>query len=514
MSEIAIGIDLGTSTSEVTVFINGETKTLRDPLTRSPIIPSVVALDQQNRIVVGNEAMKYIGIENHCIQEVKRLMGTDESQLLGDKYLRPEEISAIILKSLKEMVEFNYSVKVSEAVITVPANFPEPSRKATFDAAELADLKVLRLINEPTAAALAYGIKKLDLNEQLLVFDWGGGTLDITVMEMKAGNMDVIASYGDLYLGGKDFDEILAEKIADKFEALHPYAETIAFEALKNEARKAKEILSIKEEAEIYVPAFAVDQNGNNIKLQTTLTRLEFERIVTPLLKKARDVVKETMGIKGVSASSINKVLAIGGTTYIPAVRKMLNHMFMGKVLYDIDPDLAVSTGAAIQAAAQMNLLDESQKITTTDISPYGLGVEVADLIMSRWFFMYDPLIEPNTKLPFSKSVEYDLIDSKQKAVTVKVLQSHLSGRMTVDDAIDTGIRGRITKIPLSKDGTPHTIRIDFMYDANGMINLSAIIPATGQKIVIDFTDSEVTMNEEEKIRAKANLNTMFKASK
>ena len=370
MPELAIGIDLGTSTSEVTVFINGESKTLGDLITGNPIIPSVVAIDKDNRLVVGNSAMKYVGLEKRFVQETKRLMGTDETQFLGDRPLRPEEVSAIILRHLKEMVELTYSAEVKEAVITVPANFPEPSRKATLDAAELAGLTVLRLINEPTAAALAYGIDRLDSSEQLLVFDWGGGTLDVTVLEMKDGNMDVIASYGDLYLGGKDFDELLAETVAEKFENLHPYVEIVAYEALKVEARKAKELLSKDEEVEIYVPGFARDKTGEMLKLKTTVTRSEFERIVLPLLKRARDVVKETLDIKVVNPANINRVLAIGGTTYVPAVRKMLSHMFLGKVYFDIDPDLAVSKGAAIQAATIMGLLDDTHSFTTTDISP------------------------------------------------------------------------------------------------------------------------------------------------
>jgi len=510
MNNIAVGIDLGTSTSEVTVYINNETNTLRDPIARSPIIPSVVAIDKKNRIVVGDQAMRYVGSKKRFCQEVKRSMGKKETIKLGDRDFKPEEISAIILKKIKELVESVYSTKIDEAVITVPANFPEPARKATLLAAELAGIKVLRLINEPTAAALAYGIKKFNTTEDLLIFDWGGGTLDVSILEMIDNQMNVIASFGNPNLGGKDIDDLFAQKLHDEFIRLNGECTIIASAALKQEVKRGKEILSSQEEIEIYVPSYAINKEGEDIDLDTIITREEFQKIIKPLVLEAKDVVVEALATKAIRVEKINKVLAIGGTSYIPYVREMLDSVFHNKVSFDVDPDLAVSIGASLQAAYIKGLINKNEAINIKDVSPYGLGVPVLESMGRQIMAFYDPLIEPNTSLPYSVSKTYNLITSDQKNVEIKVLQSHYSGSQLLSNVIDTGIMGKIKSIPTSKTGEPHPFKINFIYDNNGMIKLSAYIPTTNQKLDIKFNDSEISMSEEEKKIAIERIEDMW----
>lgn len=512
---IAAGIDLGTSTSEIVLYINEETKPINDPKTVSPIITSAVAYDKKNgRLLVGNNALKYVGVEGCFVQEAKRAMGTEAKIDLGGSEYKPEEISAMILKHLKQLAEATYGIEIQEAVVTVPANFPNAARKATLAAAEIAGLKVLKLINEPTAAAIAFGIRNMELEETLLVFDWGGGTLDVTVLEMIQGILDVKASYGDPYLGGKDFDQILTEHVVSRFRKEYPNAQIVVGEPdLKLAVKRLKESLSTEEVSDIFVPGFA--KEGNElIDLDILVSRTEFDQVIAPLISRARSVVQEALSKKNTSKESVTKVLCVGGTTYIPAVRNMLKEIFPDRVSVEIDPDLAVSTGAAVEAATLSGLISREKGLITTNVSPYGIGVEIVSIVGKQAMLVYDPLIEPNTSLPFSISKDYSLLREDQNSMEIRVLQSHHSGVQRVEDTVYTGITASIDDIPISSTGVPHPVEILFSYDNNGLINLEAFLPSTGQNVHIDLKESDMTMSDSEKEKSVRKINTLWNESR
>ncbi len=506
----AIGIDFGTSTSEVATFVAGGVKVIEDPASGKKTIPSAVAIDENGDLVVGNDALKYEGLEGRFVSQVKRLMGTDAEVELGDRTYRPEEIAALIIGKVKSIAEKSLGIVVEEAVISVPANFPEPARRATMDAAEIAGLRVLRLINEPTAAAIAFGAVERRSRETALVFDWGGGTLDITVLNIDGRNVDVIASYGDLFLGGSDFDDSIASYLEEDLQE-GGGVEVTAHDALRKEARRAKEKLSFADSEDLYLPAVGKREDGSSVTLDRSLSREEMNRIIGDMVERAGDVVEETLSMKSVEKSAIDRVILVGGTTYVPAVRQMLQEYFPGKISVSVDPDLAVCMGGTFQAAIMRGLVVGESEVVTSDISPYGLGLEILELIGNQWEFVYDPLIEPNTKLPFETSVEYDLLSAEQRAVNIRVLQSHRNVKQRAGEAIDTGIHARIAGIPQRRQSEPHTLRIDFSYDANGMIHLKATIVETKQSITIDFSETEVSLSEQDKLLATEKVRELLK---
>ncbi|MEH2255958.1 Hsp70 family protein [Nostoc sp.] len=311
----AIGIDLGTSTSQICIYKNNESLPIPDPVTKIPIIPSIVAINERKKLLVGEAAQGAVDRPGYGVRESKRLMGT-------------EEIAALILRKLKENAEEALGHPIQDAVISVPANFPDAARKATFNAGEIAGLNVLRLINEPTAAALAFGIKNINSEEQIVVFDFGGGTLDISVLEMFEGVLDVKYSFGDPHLGGKDFDEVIISLLLKKFEAQYLGVPVYNREAeLKGQAEQAKKTLSVEQSCDVQIPYFAT-KDGKGIDLDIEITGTEFEKAITPLLERARVCIREALNKKKIRPSAIDRVLLVGGTTYIPAVRNMVEKSF------------------------------------------------------------------------------------------------------------------------------------------------------------------------------------------
>ncbi|MHC5824179.1 MAG: Hsp70 family protein, partial [Nostoc sp.] len=300
----AIGIDLGTSTSEICIYKNNEALPIPDPETKSPIIPSIVAIiNERKKPLVGEAARGIVDRPGYGVRESKRLMGTEEIFRLQEQDYRPEEIAALILRKLKENAEEALGHPIQDVVISVPANFPDAARKATFHAGEIAGLNVLRLINEPTAAALAFGIKNINSEEQIVVFDFGGGTLDISVLEMFEGVLDVKCSFGDPLLGGKDFDEVMISLLLKKFEAQHPgvSASEKGLQELKETAEKAKKILSVEKSCDVHIAYF-----GTGIDLDVEITRTEFEKAIAPLLERARVCIQEVLNKKKIRPSAID----------------------------------------------------------------------------------------------------------------------------------------------------------------------------------------------------------------
>ncbi|MDZ8108075.1 MAG: Hsp70 family protein [Nostoc sp. DedQUE12a] len=512
--DFAIGIDLGTSTSEICFYRKDASEPIPDPVSKIPIIPSIVAINPKGELLVGENARSYVDLPGRGIREVKRKMGTSEKVRLQDKEYRPEEISALILRKLKENAEEALGTTIKEVVISVPANFPDAARQATLNAADLAGFKVLRLINEPTAAALAFGIDNIDTEEQLVVFDWGGGTLDITVLEMVGGVLDVKSSFGDPYLGGKDLDEILINLIRSKFQADYPDVQISDKSAskLKEVAESAKKVLSSQFSHMSSVPNFAV-QGSELIDLELEVTREEFERAIAPLLERARECVRQALNAKKVKPSAIDRVLLVGGTTYVPAVRRLVGEMFAREPKADVNPDLAVGIGASISSAIAQNLISEESGIVLTDVAPFGLGIEILSQIGGQPMLTYEPLILPNTTIPYSTRKTYSLLSANQTDVEVKLYQDHKGIARLPQDAVDTGTVGHITDIPPAPDGIPYPVEVEFSYDTNGIATVKASIPAIKKSVEVSYGKSTKRMDEGDKAEAKERLQELWRQS-
>ncbi len=510
--DFAIGIDLGTSTSEICFFQKGEPQPITDPGTKVPIIPSIVAINTKGELLVGETARGRVDLQGQGIREVKRKMGTAEIVLLQEQEYKPEEISAIILRKLKENAEIALGTIIKEVVISVPANFPDAARQATLNAGELAGLKILRLINEPTAAALAFGINNIDIEEQLVVFDFGGGTLDITVLEMVAGVLDVKSSFGDPYLGGKDLDEKMIGLILAKFQANYPDAQISEKSrlVLKGVAESAKKAISSQLSSTITVANFAIVKN-EPIDLDIEITRQEFEEAIAPLLERARNCVRQALNAKKLKPSAIDRVLLVGGTTYVPAVRKLVAEIFGREPKADINPDLAVGIGASISAASVQGLISQESGIILTDVSPFGLGIQIVREIGGQSMLVYEPLILPNTTIPYSVKKTYSLMRADQTEVEIKLYQDHKGKARLPGDAIDMGIVGKITDIPLASDGIPYPIEVEFSYNANGIAKVKASIPAIGKNVEIEYGKSSSRLDDNQKSQAGKRLQDLWR---
>ncbi len=484
-SHPCIGIDLGTATSEIAVYQDGVPLVLPDPDSpgRSPVVPSLVAVDGRGRLLVGEAARAYADVPGRGLRQVKRRMGTSQRVIRDGTEYRPEEVSVQILRHLKQTAEQALGQEVREAVISVPANFPEPARKATFDAAELAGLKVRRLINEPTAAALAFGLKRSKTEGRVVVFDFGGGTLDVTVLEMMEGILDVRASFGDPALGGKDFDEALVGMLRQRFQGGHPRAQVgpRAAEDLRSVAETVKIQLSRHAETVARCANYA-SEDGSPLDLELDVTRQEFEGLVAPLLDRARVCLVQALEKARLQPAEVEHVLLVGGTTYIPSVRQLVASVFGREPRRDVDPDLAVAQGAAIEAALIAGAIPAEVAPIKTDVSPFGLGVDIMGVVGRHLVpDLYDPLILPNTTIPFSTQKDYSLLHDEQKRVRLSLYQDHKGGARTVHEAQKTGLSAEIDDIPPALNGTPHPLQVSFSYDLNGLINLELRIPATGQ---------------------------------
>lgn len=512
--DFAIGIDLGTSTSEICIYRKGSPEPIPDPQTKASIIPSIVSINSKGELLVGENARSWVDIPGRGVREVKRKMGTSEKVRLLDKEYGPEDISASVLRKLKENAEEALGLTIREVVISIPANFPDAARQATLNAAKLAGLKVLRLINEPTAAALAFGINNIDVEEQLVVFDWGGGTLDVTVLEMMAGVLDVKSSFGDPFLGGKDFDEIMINLIRNKFQSDNPTVEISEKSAakLKEVAESAKKILSSQSSHVVRIDNF-VKKDGEFIDLEVEVTKEEFELSISPLLERARECVRQALNAKKVKPSAIDRVLLVGGTTYIPAVRKLVAEMFAREPKADVNPDLAVCIGASICAAISQNLISEESGVILTDVSPFGLGIEVVSEIGGQLMLTYEPLILPNITIPYSTKKTYSLLSADQTEVEIKLYQDHKGSARFPQDAIDTGSVGYIMNIPPAPNGIPYPVEVEFSYDTNGMATVTANIPAIQKSVEVAYGKSNLRMDDQDMVEARKRLEAIWRTS-
>lgn len=476
-----IGIDLGTSTCEIAYFKNGKPQIiLNDKGER--ITPSYVGIDTNGEIVVGQDAKdQFIGRRQFTTMEFKRLMGTNEKIRLGDKLYYPEEVSAIMLKYLKECAEKHLKEEVTEAVITVPANFNNTQREATLNAAKLAGLKVERLINEPTAAALAFGLRNIDKNLKVLVFDFGGGTLDVTVLEIFDGVIDVISSYGDPFLGGKDFDERLCEFIVKEMKRRINFDvaqdDFLTMSKIKSAAEEAKKTLSFEKDALIVIENIYSNDNVFDFKLN--VSREQFEEMVFDLVERSGYIIDKALEDKDLSYDDIDLVLMVGGTTRIPLVRRFVKQKLNKDIKTEINPDEAVALGAAIQAAIKSGEIDEEKGLMITDICPYNLGIASVTEINGQLFpDVFSKIIERNTTIPTTRAKEFYTLYDNQTEVEIRAYQTLDNNCLFVDDATFIG-SFYLSGIPENKAGR-EAILVEFSYDLNGNIKITATIKSNG----------------------------------
>ena len=483
MSKV-IGIDLGTTNSCVAVLENGEPQIIANN-EGMRTTPSVVAFTKGGERIVGEPAKRQaVTNADNTVISIKTHMGTDYKVNIEGKGYTPQEISAIILQKLKADAESYLGQPVKEAVITVPAYFTDAQRQATKDAGRIAGLEVKRIINEPTAAALAYGMDKLDQDKKILVFDLGGGTFDVSILEIGDGTFEVLATAGNNRLGGDDFDKVIIDYLAEEFkkaEGVDLRDDSMALQRLKEAAEKAKKELSSTMTTNINLPFITATASGPK-HMNIDLTRAKFDELTHHLVEKTMEPTKRALADAGLSVSEIDDVLLVGGSTRIPAVQEAVKK-FIGKEPHKgINPDECVAAGAAIQAGV---LTGEVNDLLLLDVTPLSLGIETMGNVMTK-------IIERNTTIPTKKSQVFSTAADNQTAVDIHVLQGERS--MAYDNT--TLGRFQLSEIPPAPRGIPQ-IEVTFDIDANGIVHVTAKDLGTGKEQKVTIT-SGTNLSEEE----------------
>jgi molecular chaperone HscC len=487
-----LAIDLGTTNSLSAIWQNGQSKIIPNALGHL-LTPSCISIDENGDILVGLAARdRLITHPDKTIAAFKRYMGTQKQITLGKKKFRPEELSALVLKSLKADAESFVGESITEAIITVPAYFNDTQRKATRLAGELAGLKVERLLNEPTAAALAYGMHQKEAENQFLVFDLGGGTFDTSILEMFSGVMEVRATAGDNHLGGEDFVTVLVDGFMDSVGSqgglVRDKLSSQQQARLRVEAERVKRILSIQDSAEFVY-------EDSKLKLAWAITTEQFEALADSLLKRLREPIERALRDAKLRATDLEEIVLVGGSTRMPIVHRLVTKMLGRFPRRDIDPDEAIVVGAAVQAGLKMRdaALDD---VVMTDVCPFTLGIEITERFPSGQYRqgVYLPIIERNTVIPASRSHPVVPLTLEQKLLELKVFQGE---SREVSENVPLGTLKVPLPKPKSKDDR-RDVDVRFTYDINGLLEVETTVITTQAKHALVIQQTPGAMSEDE----------------